>query len=81
MAAGAPVLTSDVTSLPEVGGSAVEYVDPRSVQSIAAGLGRLLDSPSRRAELATRARARARHFSWEATAEGVLALLEAAVTR
>ncbi len=36
MAAGAPVVTSNVSSLPEVGGDAVEYVDPREVASIAA---------------------------------------------
>ena len=38
MAAGAPVLTSNVSSLPEVGGDAVAYADPRDVAAIAAGL-------------------------------------------
>jgi len=46
------------------------------VPSIADGLGRLLRSPDRRAELSRRARERAGEFTWERTAEGVLALLE-----
>ena len=79
MAAGAPVVTSNVSSLPEVGGDAVEYVDPRSADSIANGLAHLLRSPERRAELASRGRARAAIFSWDATASAVGELLQAAV--
>ncbi len=78
MAAGAAVVTSDLSSLPEVGGEAVEYVDPHEVASIAAGIDRLLRSPSRRAELGEAARARARSFSWARFAERTLAALERA---
>ena len=82
MAAGAPVVTSDVSSLPEVGGEAVEYVDPLSVQGIAAGLARVLDSDARRAELTRAGVQRAGAFSWTRFAEQVLAVLqEAASTR
>ena len=76
MAAGAAVLTSNVSSLPEVGGDAVQYADPESVASIAAALAGLLASPERRAELATRAVARAAEFSWDRTAEITLAALQ-----
>jgi alpha-1,3-rhamnosyl/mannosyltransferase len=76
MAAGAPVLTSNLSSLPEVGGQAVEYVDPTSVDSIAAGLARLLRSPERRAQLGALGRERSRDFSWAATSAGVVQLLE-----
>jgi glycosyltransferase involved in cell wall biosynthesis len=76
MAAGAAVLTSEDSSLPEVGGDAVEYADPRSVASITDGLDRLLRAPERRAELGERARVRAGCFSWEETAARVLELLE-----
>ncbi|MGA2012882.1 MAG: glycosyltransferase family 1 protein [Solirubrobacteraceae bacterium] len=78
MASGAAVVTSNLSSLPEVGGDAVEYVDPRSVTSIAAGLGRVLDSSHRRAELSARAVRRAAGFSWERTAELTLAAIERA---
>jgi glycosyltransferase involved in cell wall biosynthesis len=64
MAAGAPVLTSNVSSLPEVTGDAAVLVDPRSVSELRSGLMRLLDSASLRADLASRARARAERFRW-----------------
>ena len=73
MAAGAAVVTSDVSSLPEVGGDAVAYCSPREVGSIAAALERLLASPDERARLGERARARAAGFSWDAFAEAVVA--------
>jgi glycosyltransferase involved in cell wall biosynthesis len=72
MAAGAPVLTSNVSSLPEVGGEAVAYVDPGDERAIAAELERLLNSPGERARLAQLGRERARGFSWDRVARGVL---------
>ncbi len=78
MAAGAVVLTSDVSSLPEVGGEAVAYANPTEVSAIRAQLQRLLRDEALRAELSKRARARAREFSWESFAETVLAVLEEA---
>jgi glycosyltransferase involved in cell wall biosynthesis len=79
MHAGAAVLTSDRSSLPEVGGDAVEYVDPFDERSIAAGLERLLRDPGRREQLAGRAVARAAGFTWERTAELTLEAVERAV--
>jgi glycosyltransferase involved in cell wall biosynthesis len=75
MAAGAAVLTSNVSSLPEVGGHAVEYADPLDVRDIAAALARLLGSPRRRTELGIAARERAAIFDWDRTAEIVLGVL------
>jgi glycosyltransferase involved in cell wall biosynthesis len=76
MQAGAPVLTADRSSLPEVGGDAVAYCDPTSVASIAAALEALLRDQARRAELAELGRERAREFSWARTAEITLGVLE-----
>jgi alpha-1,3-rhamnosyl/mannosyltransferase len=78
MASGAAVLTSNLSSLPEVGGDAVEYADPRDVASIAAGLDTLLRSHERREELAALARQRARQFSWESFADITLGALDRA---
>jgi glycosyltransferase involved in cell wall biosynthesis len=78
MAAGAPVVTSQVSSLPEVGGDAVVYVDPEDEAAIGAALQRLLASPAERAELAERGRHRAAEFSWERTTRAVLGELERA---
>jgi glycosyltransferase involved in cell wall biosynthesis len=77
MAAGAAVVTSGVSSLPEVGGNAVVYVDPRDEAAIGAALERLLSSPAERAKLAERGRRRAAEFSWKRTARAVLTELEA----
>lgn len=81
MASGAAVVTSSLSSLPEVGGEAVEYVDPHETVSIAAGLRRVLSDESHRADLRDRARSRAAEFSWERFAEIVLTTLEQAANR
>jgi glycosyltransferase involved in cell wall biosynthesis len=81
MAAGAAVLTSPLSSLPEVGGDAVAYADPRDEDAIGAELGRLLSSPAERERLGARGRERAERFSWEATARAVLHELEVACSR
>jgi glycosyltransferase involved in cell wall biosynthesis len=81
MAAGGAVLTSDTSSLPEVGGEAVAYADPYDVQEISGQLGSLLRSPERRAQLGALGRERAKEFSWERFAEITLEALERTVAR
>jgi glycosyltransferase involved in cell wall biosynthesis len=78
MAAGAPVITSDTSSLPEVGGDAVEYVTPTATAAIGAALQRLLGDPERCAALSEAGRTRAQHFSWARHAELTLGALERA---
>jgi glycosyltransferase involved in cell wall biosynthesis len=75
MSAGAAVITSNRSSLPEVGGDAVDYVNPLSVDEIAAALQRLLQDPERRRLLGERGRARAAEFSWDRFAEITLGAL------
>ena len=77
MAAGAPVLTSDVSSLPEVVGDAALRVDPTDTDAIASGLRALLADDPLRERLRTAGRERAQAFSWERTARETLALLRA----
>jgi glycosyltransferase involved in cell wall biosynthesis len=81
MAAGAAVITSDISSLPEVGGEAVEYVDPKSSSSIAAGLRGVLEDDQRREQLAALAVARAAGFSWDRFTAIVLETLDGATSR
>ncbi|MEV0581907.1 glycosyltransferase family 1 protein [Nonomuraea sp. NPDC050310] len=71
MACGAPVLTTHRTSLPEVGGDAVAYTEPDAA-SIAVALRQLLDAPERREQLSAAGLARAREFTWDASAEAHL---------
>jgi glycosyltransferase involved in cell wall biosynthesis len=64
MAAGVPVLTSNVSALPEVVGDAGLVADPRSREEIRAALERLLLTPSLRSQLSELGRRRARRFTW-----------------
>jgi glycosyltransferase involved in cell wall biosynthesis len=65
MACGTPVVTSNVSSLPEVVGDAAVLVDPYSPQAIADGILKVLQSAHLRAELRQRGFARVREYSWE----------------
>lgn len=68
MAARTPVLTSNVSSMPEVVGDAGVQVNPKSVASIRAGLLSLATSPALRARLAAAGRERAERFRWSVNA-------------
>lgn len=68
MACGAPVLTSNVCSLPEVVGNAGILVDPRSVEEIASGIRTLVDSSDTRRTLRQMGFLRAKNFTWNETA-------------
>jgi glycosyltransferase involved in cell wall biosynthesis len=65
MQCGAPVVTSRVSSMPEVGGDACRYVNPYEPQEIARGLLSVLDDEEARAEMRERGLARASRFSLE----------------
>jgi len=68
MAAGTPVVASNLSSLPEVLGDAALLVDPRSASELGDALARLLLGPDFRAELGARGRCRASEFRWETCA-------------
>ncbi|GII91017.1 glycosyl transferase [Sinosporangium siamense] len=78
MACGAPVLTTQRSALPEVGGDAVAYTEP-DVEGIARSLTALLTSPDQRERLAAAGRARAGEFTWRASAEAHLVSYQRAV--
>jgi glycosyltransferase involved in cell wall biosynthesis len=80
MACGTPVLTTHRTSLPEVGGDAVAYTEPDAV-SIQVALRALLDDPARREALGAAGHARAREFTWAASAEAHLSCYERAAAQ
>ena len=69
MACGTPVVTSNVSALPEVAGDAGRLVDPYSASAISGALGELLESAARRDELARRGLERARRFTWPQVAD------------
>jgi alpha-1,3-rhamnosyl/mannosyltransferase len=71
MASGTPVVTSRISSLPEVVGDAAVLVDPYSVDDIAGGITSLLVDPALRARLVERGRERVRQFSWERSVKAI----------
>lgn len=77
MAAGTPVLTSNVSSLPEVAGEDALLVDPKDEHAIAEGLRRIVGDEDLRERLIGPGRARASGFTWEATARATAAVLHA----
>jgi glycosyltransferase involved in cell wall biosynthesis len=68
MACGTPVVTSDVSSLPEVVGDAGIMVEPRDVDAIVRAVCRIIESPDFARDLRERGIARARTFTWERAA-------------
>ncbi|HEV2146523.1 MAG TPA: glycosyltransferase family 1 protein [Longimicrobiaceae bacterium] len=75
MAAGAPVVASNRSSVPEVVGDAGLLADPEDPRAIAEGVLRLRREPALRAELVRRGRERAASFTWERSARGVADVL------
>jgi glycosyltransferase involved in cell wall biosynthesis len=65
MASGTPVITSNVSSLPEVVGDAAVMIDPYESEAIAGAMHRVLTDEGLRADLRRKGLARAREFSWE----------------
>lgn len=72
MACGCPVVTSNVSSMPEVAGEAAVLVDPKSEESIASGIR---NAVGRREELVHKGVERVRNFSWEKCARETLEVL------
>jgi glycosyltransferase involved in cell wall biosynthesis len=64
MASGTPVVTSNVSSLPEVVGDAAMLVDPHSAEAIADGILKVLRSTHLREDLRQRGLRRAQEYSW-----------------
>jgi len=81
MSRGLPVVASNTSSLPEVGGDAALYVDPYSLEEIAAKVGQVVEDGNLRAELIRRGSARAQRFTWQGTAERTLQVYEAVLSQ
>lgn len=78
MGMGVPVLSSDVSAIPEVAQGAALLVNPKKTTEIQAGLKELMTSPDRRQELAELGKVRAQSFSWTEVARETLKIYEQA---
>lgn len=73
---GTPVITSNTSSLPEVAGEAGLFVDPHSVEAIAAAIDTMITNDEKWSELKQKAQAQAAKFSWKKAAEETLQVYE-----
>jgi glycosyltransferase involved in cell wall biosynthesis len=73
---GCPVITSNVSSLPEAGGDAAIYVDPENVDDIASKMKLLMTNEKLRKEMIKKGYKQIKKFSWEKTARETLKTLE-----
>jgi glycosyltransferase involved in cell wall biosynthesis len=80
MQCGAAVIASDATSLPEVGGDAVLYCEPKKEDSIRAVLAKTLSDAPLRAELSLQSIEQAKRFSWDNTVSGTINAYRRALT-
>jgi glycosyltransferase involved in cell wall biosynthesis len=81
MACGTPVVTANVSSLPEVVGDAAVLVNPANVFDIARGIRDVLLDEALRTELIRRGLEQASRFSWERTARQMLEIYQEAAAR
>lgn len=71
MASGIPVLTSNVSAMPEVAGDAALIIDPYSIEAIAGGLDTLTQNQALRADLVGKGRQQVARFNWDQSARSV----------
>ena len=74
MACGAPVITSNTSSMPEVAGEAAAIVDPFKPEEITAAMIRIITEKGMRESMIEKGFKQAAAFSWKAMAENVLSL-------
>lgn len=72
MACGAPVITSNTSSLPEVVGDAALQVDPHDIDALSAAITRVLEDPQLQEELRQKGYQRVQQYTWEASARKLL---------
>jgi glycosyltransferase involved in cell wall biosynthesis len=77
MSCGAPVIATNVSSLPEVAGDAALLVDPQDMLGLAMALQRLCQDEALRQDLIARGRAQAARFSWQRAARETIAIYKA----
>jgi glycosyltransferase involved in cell wall biosynthesis len=71
MRCGTPVILSDTTSLPEVGGEAAIYVSPGNTDEISAAMSKISTDENLRSSLSVKGQKESLRFTWENTAESI----------
>ena len=79
MQCATPVISSNVSSLPEVVGDAGLLINPEKKEDLVDAIAQLIKDDSLRAELSHKALAQAKRFSWSKVAHDTAAVYKAAV--
>lgn len=80
MTLGAPVVTSNTSSLPEVAGDAALLIDPNDPTSLAEAILRVISDSQLRNQLIHKGKERAKLYSWERTAKETLKAYSSLIT-
>ncbi len=73
---GCPVITSNISSLPEAGGDSAIYFDPKDAEDIAKKIDQVISDENLRSEMIKKGYQQVKKFSWEKTARETLKVLE-----
>ncbi|MEK7500239.1 MAG: glycosyltransferase, partial [Patescibacteria group bacterium] len=79
MMCGAPVIASNSSSLPELLGNAVEYINPESVEDIARGMIKISEDPVYAQSLSTYGKKHAQQYQWQQAAKEHIRVYEKAL--
>ena len=79
MTLGTPVVTSNVSSLPEVAGNAALTIDPNEPIELAGAIYKVIGDKLLRQELIEKGKQQAQQFSWQKTAQKTIAAYKALV--
>jgi len=80
MKCGTPVITSNVSCLPEVAGDAAELIHPESTEEIAAAMAKVLGNSHLREAMVRKGLVQAARFTWQETARKTISAYEAAAS-
>lgn len=69
LAAGRPIVSSNIQPMPEFGGDAVVYFDPSLPADLADAILAVIDNPVRQAQLSLRAYERSQLYDWKKSAQ------------
>jgi glycosyltransferase involved in cell wall biosynthesis len=81
MACGCPVVTSNLSSLPEIAGDAALFVDPYRVDDIASSILKILRNENLASNLVSKGLERAKQYTWARCAQNTINVYKAVLTR
>lgn len=73
---GVPVITSGISSLPEVGGDAALYIDPYSVESVQNAMKKLVDDKEIFKQFSDASESQKKKFSWKKTTQETIEIYQ-----